>query len=92
MFATNALLARLVPTEDNFEEHQHKLTIDDIRVTSALKKTKKYTNFDMYEEAIPTEIIKLCIDTLTLDAVTSEEKLLGCFTRKKLKKSSIWNL
>ena len=42
-------------------------------------------------EAIPTEMIQLCINTLTSDAVTPEEEALGYFTRKKLKQLSTWD-
>ena len=45
----------------------------------------------MSEEAIPTEMIKLHIDTLTLDVITPEEEALGYFTQKKLQKLSTWN-
>lgn len=44
----------------------------------------------MSEEAIPTDMIKLCINTLNSDAITPEEKTLGYFTRKKLKNLGIW--
>ena len=50
------------------------------------RKQKKNTDLDMSEEAIPTEMIKLCINTITLDEVTLEEEALGYFTQKKLQK------
>ena len=36
-------------------------------------------------------MIQLCINTLTLDAVTPKEQALGYFTWKKLKKLSTWD-
>ena len=38
----------------------------------------------MSPKAISTEMIQLCINTLTSDAVPPEEEVLGYFTRKKL--------
>ena len=63
-------LARVAPTENDFEEHEHTLSIDDICAIAALKPSWKYSNIDMSSEAISTEMIQLCINTLTLDAVT----------------------
>ena len=45
----------------------------------------------MSEDAIPTEIIKVCINTLNSDFMTPEEQALGYFTRKKLKRLSTWD-
>ena len=45
----------------------------------------------MSEDAIPTEIIKLVINSLGSDAITPEEQALGYYTRKKLKKLSTWD-
>ena len=67
------------------------MTIDDIRAIYALKKTKKYTDLDILEEVIPTEMIKLSINTLTLDAITLEEEALGYFICKKLQELTTWN-
>ena len=44
----------------------------------------------MSPEAIPTEMIQLCINTLTLDVITPEEQALGYFIWKKLKKLLTW--
>ena len=43
----------------------------------------------MSKDAIPTEIIKLIINTLGLDAITPEEQQLGYFTSNKLQKLRI---
>ena len=48
--ATNALLGRLAPTPNNFEEQFHSLRIDDIRAILILKKTKQYKKINMLEE------------------------------------------
>ena len=45
----------------------------------------------MSEDAIPTEMIKLIINTLGLDAITPEEKQLEYFTRNKLQKLNTWD-
>ena len=45
----------------------------------------------MSPEAISTEMIQLCINTLTSDAVTPKEETLGYFMRKKLKRLSTLN-
>lgn len=44
----------------------------------------------MSSEAIPIEMIQLCINTLASDEITPEEQALGCFTQKKLEKLLIW--
>ena len=82
LLATNMIMeiARVAPTENDFEEHKHTLSIDDIRAIAALKPSRKYSNLDMSPEAISTEMIQLCINTLTSDAVTPEEQVLGYFT------------
>ena len=84
-------LTKLAPTEDDFEEHEHQLCIDDLRAIASLRQTRKDKNVDMSEEAIPTEVIKLVINTLGSDAITPEEQKLGYFTRKKLKRLSTWD-
>ena len=45
----------------------------------------------MSEDAIPSEMIKVCINTLNLDFMTPEEQALGYFTRKKLKRLLTWD-
>jgi len=45
----------------------------------------------MSETAIPTEVIKIVINSLGSDAITPKEQVLGYYTRKKLKKLSTWN-
>ena len=45
---------------------------------------------DMSEDAIPLEMIKVCINTLNSDHMTPKEQSLGYFTQKKLKRLSTW--
>ena len=45
----------------------------------------------MSPEAILTEMIQFCINTLMSDAVTPEEEALGYLMRKKLKRLSTWD-
>ena len=73
-------IARVDPTENDFEEHEHTLSIDDIHAIANLKPSRKYSVIDMLSEAISTEMIQICIITLTLGVVTSEEQALGYFT------------
>ena len=45
----------------------------------------------MSEQAISTEMIHLCINTIFYDAITPEEQALGYYTCKKLKRLGTWN-
>ena len=49
-------IARVAPTENDFEEHEHTLSIDDIRAIATLKPHQIYSSIDMSLEAISTEI------------------------------------
>ena len=84
-------IARVAPRENDFKEHEHTLLIDDIQAIAAIKPSQRHGNLDMSPEAIPTEMIQLCINTLASDAVTPEEEALEYFTRKKLKRLSTWD-
>ena len=68
-------ITRVAPTENDFEEHEHTLSIDNICAITALKPSWKYNNIDMSSEAISTEMIQLCINTLTSDAVIPEKQV-----------------
>ena len=84
--------AKLALTPMDCEEHEHVITVDDIRATASLKKTwKEKEDVDMSENAIPTEVIKLIINTLGSNAITPEEQRLGYFTRKKLQNLTTWD-
>lgn len=73
LLATNALLEMLAPTPNDFKENYNVLSIDNIRAISSLNKIKQYANMDMFEQDIPTEMIKLCINNLNSNAITLEE-------------------
>ena len=56
------------------------LSIEDIRASDTLR----HDDVDQSEEATPSEMIKICINTLHSDHMTHEQAL-GYFTRIKLK-------
>ena len=60
------------------------LSFEDIRAIASLCNE----DVDMSEESIPSEMIKVCINTLNSEHMTKEEQVLGYFTRKKLKRLS----
>ena len=84
-------IARVAPREDDFKEHEHTLSINDIRAIAVIKLSQRHDQLDMSPEAISTEMIQLCINTLTSNTVTPEEEALGYFTRKKLQQLSTWD-
>ena len=84
-------IATVAPREDNFKEHEHTLSIDKIQAIDAIKPSHRHSQLDMSPEAIPTEMIQLCINTLQSHAVTPKEEVLGYFTRKKLQQLSTWD-
>ena len=75
---------KYAPTEADSDEHVPTLSVADIRAIASIR----YTGLDMSEDALPTEMIKVCINTLNLDFMTPEEQALGYFTQKKLKRLS----
>ena len=66
------------------EQHVMSLSVEDIRAISSIR----HEEVDMSPEAISSEMIQLCINTLNSDHMTKEEQALQYFTRKKLKKLS----
>ena len=62
-------------------EHIMSLSDEDVRAIASLC----HHDVDLMKEAIPSEMIKMCIDTLTSQHVTPEEQALGYLTQKKLK-------
>ena len=75
-------IARVAPREDDFEEHKHTLSIDNIWAIAIIKPSRSHGQLDMFPEAIFTEMIQLCINTLTYDAITPEKEAIGYFVRK----------
>ena len=84
--ATN-FIKRYAPSEMDYEEHVLSLSTADVRAIAKLR----HEDADVSGEAIPTEMIQTCINTLNSDHMTKEEAALGYFTRKKLKTLSTWN-
>lgn len=84
--ATN-LIKHYPRSEMEYEEHILSLSTADVCVIVKLR----YKDVDLSKEAILTEMIQICINTLSLDHMTREEVALGYFIRKKLKTLSTWN-
>ena len=90
--ATN-FIKKYAPSEmdsNDFEDHVMSLSIADIRAIASIRHYDD-EDVDLSEEAIPAEMIKLCINTLNSDHITPEEQSLGFYTRKKLKRLTNWN-
>ena len=79
-------MQKYAPTEADSDEHIPSLSVKDIKAITSIR----YTDLDMTEDAIPSEMIKVCINTLNSDHMTPEEQSLGYFTCKKLKRLSTW--
>ena len=91
--AATSFIKKYAPSEmdsNKFEDHVMSLSIADIREIASIRLYDK-EDFDLSEEAMPAEMIKLCINTLNSDHITSEEQLLGFYTIKKLKRLKNWN-
>ena len=73
-----------------YEDHIMSLSVADIRAIAFIRHYDD-DEVDLSEEAMPAEIIKLCINTLNSDHITPEEQSLGFYTRKKLKRLTNWN-
>ena len=85
--ATN-FIKKYAPSEinsNNFEDNMISLSIADIHAITSIRHNDN-EDVDLSEELMPAEIIKLCINTLNFDHITSEEQSLGFYTRKKLKR------
>ena len=53
--------------------------------------TTVLTGLDVSEDEIPSEQIDIAIQALTSTSITPEERALGMFTRRKLKKLKTWD-
>ena len=71
-------------------DHVLSLSVADIRAIASIRHFDD-EDVDLSEEAISSEMIKLCINTLQSDHTTPEEQALGFYTWKKLKSLSNWN-
>ena len=74
-------MQKYAPTEADSDKHVPSLSVNDIRAISSVR----FTDMDMTEDAIPSEMIKVYINTLDSDHMTPEEQSLGYLTPKKLK-------
>ena len=79
-------IQKFAPTELEIKEHVMSLSVEDITAIASLCNE----DVDMSEEAISSEMIKICINTLNSEHMTKEEQALGYFTRKRLKRLSTW--
>ena len=62
------------------------LTIETIRSITSLR-----FNVDISTEDVPIEMMQIVINTLQSNSITPKEATIGHFTRRKLKKLSMWN-
>ena len=79
-------MQKYTPTEADPDEHVLNLSVEDIRAIASIR----FTDVDISEDAIPSEMIKVCINTLNSDHMTLKEESLGYFTCKKMKRLSTW--
>ena len=79
-------IQKFAPTANDMYEHIMSLLVEDVRAIAALC----HNDVDLSEDAIPSERIKVCINTLTSQHVIPEEQVLGYFTWKKLKTLLTW--
>ena len=77
--------SKVTPTEADYDEHELTLTPDSLRAIAVLKDA-----VDMSEEAIPTNMLSIAINTLRSNKMTKEEAAMGHFTRHKLQKLNTW--
>ena len=63
-------------TINDMYEHIISLMVQDVRAISSLR----HNNVDLSEDVIPSEMMKVCINTLTSQHLTPEQRALGYFT------------
>ena len=79
-------IQKFTTTTNDIYEHIMSLWVEDIRAIASLNQN----DADLSKDTIPSEMIKVCINTLTSQHVTPKEKSLGHFIWKKLKTLSTW--
>jgi len=67
-------------------DHQHQLSLADIRCISAIR----YPHLDFSESSLPTEEMEMVIQAIQSQAITPAEQAIGRFTRRKLRSLSTW--
>ena len=75
---------QLTSNEEDYAEYMTPISLVDIRIFAPIHDPY----LELCKSTIPTELIKVCINTLTFNATTPEEQALGYFARRKLKKLS----
>jgi len=73
--------------ESDEDIHVPEITVDMIRSIASLKH-----NVDISESEIPSEMIRLCLQTIQSDSVTPAEQALGHSTRRELEGLGTWPL
>ena len=81
-------MQKYAPKEADHDEHTPPLSVEDIQAIASI--CYDDDNIDMSEDAIPSELIKICINILNSDPMTSEKQSLQYFTWKKLKRLLTW--
>ena len=71
----------------NCEGYAAILSLEDVRNIASIR----HQDLDLSDEALPDELIRVCINTLALEQMTPEEEILGYFTRRKLKRLATWS-
>ena len=77
-------IQKFAPEELEVDKHIMLFSIEYIRAIASLKNE----DVDISEEAISSEMIKICINTLNLEHMIKEEQVLWSFTRNRLKRLS----
>jgi len=67
-------------------DHQHQLSLADIRCISAVR----YPHLDFSESSLSTEEIEMVVQAIQSQAITPAEQSIGRFTRRKLRSLSTW--
>ena len=70
----------------DYEEHVMKLDFEAIRAITELN-----SGLDCSENEVPSEMLRMVLNTLNSSMMTPEEEALGHFTRKRLQKLSTWD-
>jgi len=81
-----SLISKLAPDELDYEEHVMKLDFEAIRAITELN-----SGLDCSEDEVPSEMLRMVVNTLNSSMMTPEEEALGHFTRKRLQKLSTWD-
>ena len=81
-----SLISKLAPDELDYKEHVMKLDFEAIRAITEL-----YSGLDCSENKVPSEMLRMVVNTLNSNMMTPKVEALGHFTRKRLQKLSTWD-